>query len=124
MPVGGFEITGVFVVVVLSLHAANNIRVQTHTIARKLLPQRRNGATKTGVAFSAALTGGLPMPATAVAASATPTPAPSGNKTCATRRKLVGRSKPSRPMMTHRPSRLTSRSIGADALTEGLAKVP
>jgi hypothetical protein len=34
VPVGGLEITGVFVVLFL-LHAANNISTQTHTIASK-----------------------------------------------------------------------------------------
>jgi hypothetical protein len=54
VPAGGFEITGVFVVVVLLLHAANNVRPQTHAIARKLPTRRRNGTTETGFAFSAA----------------------------------------------------------------------
>jgi len=45
VPVGGLEITGVFVVVELFLlHAANNIKPQAHAIVRKLLPQRRSGA--------------------------------------------------------------------------------
>jgi hypothetical protein len=43
VPVGGFEITGVFVVVLFLLHAANN-RLQRHRIKRKFLRQRRGGA--------------------------------------------------------------------------------
>ena len=35
VPVGGLEITGVFVVLSLLLQAANNIRPQTHAIASK-----------------------------------------------------------------------------------------
>ena len=54
VPVGGLEITGVFVVVLFLLHAANNISPQTHAIARKLLPQRRSGAAETNFGSSVA----------------------------------------------------------------------
>ena len=36
VPVGGLEITGVFVVVLFLLHAANNIRPQSNALVRKL----------------------------------------------------------------------------------------
>jgi hypothetical protein len=44
----------VFVEVLFLLQAVNNIRPQTHSIARKLLPQRRNGATEEPTSVSVA----------------------------------------------------------------------
>ncbi len=90
-------------------------------VAQRVAPQVHGEVGQTQAKHP--LLGGAVMLRAAVAAMATPTAAPSGNRTWATSRRLVGRSRPRKPMTTQRPRRLTSSNngAGADAVTKSLA---